>query len=205
MSAPRWKLATIVLLTLSLVAALAACAEKQQPIIVPLPSSTPDPSPGPAGSRGADGLLPPACATMASAEEVSATVGRTFPGAPKEVPGNADQGIGRTGRIDCYYGLAGGQPAAQAPVTIGLATYVDDKAAEARVTTTVNQEIATGAPATKVAVGREQATLLTGARPMLVGRYGSTTVVVSVARELADAERATAVLSRLADLALGPR
>jgi hypothetical protein len=204
-SVPRRKLATTLLLTLSLVVALAACGEKPQPIIVPLPSTTADPSPGPAGSPGADGLLPPACAAMASAEEVATTVGRTFPGAPREVPGNADQGIGRTGRIDCYYGVAAGRPNAEAPVTIGLATYVDDKAAEARVTSTINGEIGTGAQATKVTIGREQATLLTGTRPMLVGRYGSTTVVVSMARDVVDAGRIGEVLSRLADLALGPR
>lgn len=205
MNVPRRKLATTLLLTLSLVAALVACAEKQQPIIVPLPSATGDPSPGPAGSPGADGLFPPACATLASAEDVANAVGRTFPGAPKEVAGNADQGIGRIGRIDCYYGLAAGRPTTEAPITIGLATYVDDKAAEARVTSTVNAEIGTGAPATKVNVGREQATLLTGTRPTLVGRYGSTTVVVSVARDVMDAGRVGKVLSRLADLALGPR
>jgi len=139
---------------------------------------------------------------VSTTSEVADAIGRTITGQPRTVPGTPEQTIGRTGRIDCYYGLADGQPVGQATVAIGVATYTDGQAAARRVVRTVDDERAAGANVSSVAVGQEQGTLLVGETITLVVARQSTTVVVTLAKDLLSRERASEALARLANRAL---
>ncbi|MBP2324506.1 hypothetical protein JOF56_004891 [Kibdelosporangium banguiense] len=176
-------------------------------MVVPVPEFTPFSSTG-ASSAPARivGALPTGCGAIATAEEVSDAVGQAMAGTARPVAGTADQSIGRTARIDCYYGLTDGQELQDAPIRVGLASYADAKAATTRVEKTVDEERGAGAKASQVQVGPDKGTLLVGKKTVtLVATYQATTVVVIAQLSLVPANQAPSMLGKIANRALSPR
>jgi hypothetical protein len=188
----------------AVVATLTACSRPDQsPIVVPVPSFTPTTT---SAAARIVGTLPAGCGAVAAAEEVSDAIARSLPGQPRLVTGAPDPKIGRTARLDCYYGLGDGQPITEAPVAVGLASYADMQAANRRVTATVDSERAAGAKVSDVPVGPDTGILMVGKKIVtLVATHQSTTVVVTVPLEVVPAERAAVSLAKIADRALSPR
>lgn len=149
--------------------------------------------------------LPKTCAGVASLGEVTdilqvAVTGQTLP-----VVGVPEPKIGRTARLDCYYGVPAGQPIAAAVVSIGVASYTDSGSARKRMDGTISDEREAGAQAADVPVGADHGVLLTGTRRTLVAMRGNNTVVVSVALDLVPENQAGSLIGKLADRALTPR
>jgi hypothetical protein len=130
----------------------------------------------------------------------AAVTGQTLP-----VVGVPEPKIGRTARLDCYYGVPDGQGVAAATVSIGLAGYADAGAARRRMTSTVESERDSGAKASEVQVGSDKGILLNGTKRTLVATRGKNTVVVSVVKDLVPDEQAGTLLATLADRALSGR
>ncbi|MFC5099868.1 hypothetical protein [Kibdelosporangium philippinense] len=146
------------------------------------------------------------CGAIGSAEEISEAVGKSLPGQAKPVDGAADTTIGRTDRIDCYYGLGDSEQVANAPVRVGLASYTDARTATERVGKTIADEKAAGAKSSDVTVGVDKGTLLVGKNSStLVATHQATTVVVIAAIDTVPAAQAPTVLAKIADRALSPR
>jgi hypothetical protein len=152
------------------------------------------------------GALPTGCDAIATAEEIADAIAHALPGNPRLVTGAADQSIGRTARIDCYYGVADGQELPNAPVRVGLASYADAKSATTRVQKTVDEERTAGSKVSEVAVGSDKGTLMVGKNTAtLVATYQATTVVVIAQLTLVPANQAPSMLGKIADRALSPR
>ncbi|CAM3389147.1 hypothetical protein KIPE111705_05995 [Kibdelosporangium persicum] len=192
---------------MALIAALAGCAtEKRTPLVVPIPTFTPSSSPVTSAPARIVGVLPTGCDAIASVDEISDMVGKPMPGQAKLVNGSADASIGRTARMDCYYGLGTSEQVDDAPVHVGLASYGDAKAASTRVEKTVADEKGAGAKASDVTVGADKGTLLVGRKlATLVATYQATTVVVIASLDVVPASQAPTVLAKIADRALSPR
>lgn len=190
-----------------LIAGLAGCAsEKRTPLVVPIPTFTPSASAGTSAPARIVGALPTGCGAIGSAEEISEAVGKSLPGQAKPVDGAADTTIGRTDRIDCYYGLGDSEQVANAPVRVGLASYTDARTATERVGKTIADEKAAGAKSSDVTVGVDKGTLLVGKNSStLVATHQATTVVVIAAIDTVPAAQAPTVLAKIADRALSPR
>jgi hypothetical protein len=188
------------------IAGLAGCASKEpSPIVVPVPSFRGSPSNSAAPARIV-GSLPTGCGAIATNKEIADAIGRAVGESAKLVTGAADPGIGRTARIDCYYGIVDNQAVTEAPVAVGLASYSDAQAAGRRVSTTVDQEKASGSKASDVQVGPDKGTLLVGKKIVtLVAAYQATTVVVTAQLEVVPAAQAPSMLTKIADRALSPR
>src|SRR5262249_7257142 len=137
---------------------------------------------------------------------VSTAVGKPVQGA-KLVTGSPDTKIGRTARVDCFYGLSpDSQNNTDAPVTVGLASYVDTQSAARRVSSTVDGERQAGAKVNDLQVGTDKGTLLVGKKVVtLVATHQATTVVVVAQLDLVPATLAQPVLTKIADRALSPR
>lgn len=187
-------------------AVLVGCAAKpSSPIVVPLPSFTPS-SKSTSPPARIVGALPTGCGAIGAAEEISDAIGRTLSGTPRLVTGAADQKIGRTARIDCYYGLDTNQEVKDAPIAVGLASYTDASAASRRVQTTVEDERKAGATVKEVTVGADKGTLLVGKKIItLVATHQATTVVVIAQVDVVPANQAPSALGKIADRALSPR
>jgi hypothetical protein len=188
------------------IAALSGCAVTSDPppLVVPVPSFTS--AKVTQSAARIVGALPTGCGAIATPEEVADAVGSAMSGTSKLVTGAPDTKIGRTARIDCYYGLADGQALPDAPVAVGLASYSDAQAAGRRVSSTVDAEKAAGAKVSEVPVGSEKGTLLVGKKiATLVATYQATTVVVIAQLGLVPAAQAPSILGKIADRALSPR
>ncbi|ONI70960.1 hypothetical protein ALI144C_51290 [Actinosynnema sp. ALI-1.44] len=191
-----------------LIAGLAACGtEKRTPLVVPAPSYSPSStSPLKSASSRIVGALPTGCGAIGTPEEISDAVGKQLPGATKFVNGNADASIGRTDRIDCFYGVGNSEQVNDAPVRVGLASYNDANSAATRVQKTIDDEKGAGAKASEVPVGSDKGTLLTARKTVtLVATHQGTTVVVIATTDAVPAAQAATVLSKIADRALSPR
>lgn len=191
----------VVVAALAAVASMAGCSSDAPAA----PPKVPNFSTSTAVSVSRDRPVPKSCGGVATVTEVTdilqvAVTGQTLP-----VVGVPEPKIGRTARIDCYYGVPAGQPLAAAPVSIGLASYSDDAAARKRMTSTVADEKEAGAKANDVPVGPDRGVLLNGTKRTLVAARGNTTVVVSVTLDLIHEDQAGSLIGRLADRALSPR
>ncbi|TCO53046.1 hypothetical protein [Actinocrispum wychmicini] len=203
MSAKQWSSA---LAALVVVAALAGCGTKNEPppLVVPVPSFKPPQASSSPAARIV-GALPTGCGAIATPEEVASAVGRAMNGTTKLVNGTPDTKIGRTARIDCYYGLTEGQQLPDAPVAVGLASYTDADAANKRVSSTVDGEKQAGAKVSDVQVGADKGKLMVGKKiATLVATYKATTVVVIAQLDLVPEAQAPSVLGKIADRALSP-
>jgi hypothetical protein len=178
---------------------VAGCARTATPPVSPdVPAfSTPQ--------KATERPIPGTCAEVATVEEISRILSNLVTGETLPVVGVPQQNIGRTARLDCYYGVPQGKPVTAASIWIGLAGYVDEQSARKRLANTVADERAAGATASDVPVGAGRGVLLRTTKWMLVTTRGRTTAVVTVIPALVRADHAGALLGQLADLALSPR
>jgi len=193
----------LLVLLVVLLAGSAGCAAATKPIEdpeVPL-FSTPAP-PGAAEGRP----VPPGCDEVATLEEIGRILNILVTGQVLPIVGVAQDNIGRTARLDCYFGVPAGQPVVAASVWIGLASYTDAQWAQRRVSNTVAEERRAGTRVSDVPVGDHRGVLLRGAATwMLVTARGRTTAVVTVRPGLIREDHVGALLGQLADRALTPR
>lgn len=162
--------------------------------------STPPP-PGAAEGRE----VPKTCAEVATPEEISRILNILVTGQPHPIVGVPQDNIGRTARLDCYYGVPKGKPLTTAPVWIALATYTDPRWANRRLSNTAAEEREAGARVSDVPVGPHRGILLRSPTTWtLAAARGRTTAVVTVNPALVSETHAGAQLGQLADKALTP-
>jgi len=149
--------------------------------------------------------VPTTCGAVATLEDISRIFATFVDGQTLPIVGVPQDNIGRTARLDCYYGVPQGQGVAAAKVWIGLAGYVNEESARKRTTNTVADEREAGATVSEVPVGSDRGVLLKNDRWMLVANRGSTTVVVQVVAGLVRDDHAGALIGQLANFALTSR
>ncbi|NUT52939.1 MAG: hypothetical protein HOV94_37475 [Saccharothrix sp.] len=125
-----------------------------------------------------DRPLPDDCELVVPVEVLHQRLGRELPGELKTIIGIPEPSLGRTGKIDCYYGVPERQPLTAAPVVIGLATYTDEPTASGRVAESLAAERQDGASVREVDVGKRKGSLVTTKdERLLMGWLGKTTFV----------------------------
>jgi hypothetical protein len=192
----------IILVLIGVILAVSACAREKQPVVAPEVPQFSTAAP-PSGNAAAGRPVPKTCGDLVSSEDIGTVLG-TLIGDGRPVVALPQPSIGRTARLDCYYGLSGNRPVSTATVWIGLATYTDRQHAQGRLTDTVSTERDAGSQINEVPVGAGEGVLMRGKTWMLVATRGKTTVVVGVQRDLVREDRAGAILGQLADKALTP-
>jgi hypothetical protein len=127
-----------------------------------------------APATGTERTVPDDCAEVATLDDLSRILDTFVSGPVQRIVGVPQDDIGRTGRLDCYYGVPDGQPVAGARVWIALTGYVNEESARKRMTATVADERSAGATAgvSEVAVGQERGVLIRNANWMLVAGRG---------------------------------
>lgn len=149
------------------------------------------------------GNLPASCTPVGTEDEVGKIIGHPLTGTFNLIKGIAEPSIGRTGRLDCYYGIPPNQPAPTGVVSIGIADY--DNAADAahRVLETVNEDRDTGYVSSNVQVNGQNAVLLAGSKDQeVVLSAGTITVLVTAANSVVQPGKAGPQLIQLAGRAL---
>lgn len=187
-----------------LVAALmvGGCTQSSPPAnapAVPVFSSAP--------ANTAERTVPDSCDAVASLDDLTRILATFVPGPVQRIVGVPQDNIGRTARLDCYYGLPVGQPATAAHVWVGLTSYVNEESARKRLTATVADERAAAGTVnvSDVKVGEGRGVLIRNANWMLVANRGRVTVVVQVIPTLVREDHAGALLGQVADFALSSR
>lgn len=149
------------------------------------------------------GKLPASCTPVAAAGDVDKIIGHPLTGTSNLIKGIAEASIGRTGRLDCYYGIPPNQPVTAAVVSIGIAAYDSNADAAHRVLETVNQARDTGYTSSAVQVSGQNAVLLAGTRNQeVVLSAGMLTVLVAADNSVVPAGKAGPPLIQLAARAL---
>jgi len=191
---------TGIVVIIAAVAAVSACA-KDSPASPKVPSFNTSSAPSVARERP----VPKSCGAVVTQDEVSEILQVAVTGQVLPIIGVPEPKIGRTARIDCYYGVPTGQDRTVAPVTVGLANYTDETAARKRMDNTVTDDKNAGGKAGEVPVGQDRGVLLKGKQWTLVAVRGNTTVVLTVKLDLVPEEQASSLIGKLADRALSPR
>ena len=189
------------LVVVGAVLALGGCAHGAPPSTAP---AVPVFSTAPANA-GVERTVPDDCAAVATLDDLTRDLDNLVTGTVHPVVGVPQTNIGRTARIDCYYGVPARQPLAKAKVWVGLASYVNEESARKRVNATVADERNAGATVSDVKVGAERGVLIRNANWMLVAGRGRVTVIVQVIPVLVSDDHAGSLLGRLADHALTAR
>ncbi|WP_253778110.1 hypothetical protein [Goodfellowiella coeruleoviolacea] len=146
------------------------------------------------------------CADVADPEAVDEAVGQQLPGSATHIIGIPEPKIGRTAKLDCYFGIPDGQGLTEAAVLIGLATYADAATAQERYQISLDAERADGAAVTETKVGNQTGMLLSASGTQtLIGTLGKTSYLVTVKKGLVPDDRMTGVLVKLAQHALTPK
>jgi hypothetical protein len=155
-------------------------------------------------AAGKERTVPDNCDAIASLDDLSRILDNYVAGPVQPIVGVAQDNIGRTARIDCYYSVPAGQPATAAYIWIGLASYVNAESARKRLTATVatEREQGTTVSVNDVKVGQDRGVLIRNANWMLVAARGPITVVVQVIPALVREDHAGALLGQVADFAL---
>lgn len=152
-----------------------------------------------------DRALPDDCELVVTAEVMNQQLGQELPGEPKLIIGIPEPGIGRTGKIDCYYGIPPGKALQAAAVVVGLSSYVDELTARTRVTESLEAERQDGATIKEVDVGKQKASLVSGKDlRLLVGSLGKTTFVVRARPGVVADDKLPAVLATIAQQSMTP-
>lgn len=152
-----------------------------------------------------DRALPDDCELVVPVEVMNATLGQELPGEPRIIIGIKEPGIGRTGKIDCYYGIPPKQDLGAAKIVIGLSTYTDELTARTRVGESVEAERGDGAKITEVDVGKQKGTLVEGKdEQLLIGSLGKSTFVVRNRNGFIPQAKLVAILPVLAQQAMTP-
>jgi hypothetical protein len=185
---------------------VAACSFASPPLDTPaIPTFTTSTTPPPV-TRGKR-PVPKACASVVSRQEVEIAVGKQLNGESQEIVGVPQPSIGRTARLDCYYGIPGGKSRDSASVMIGIATYKDDQSAQERLSSSVQAEQNDGAKAMDVKIGPDNGVILSGGNGdqfTLVVAHGPTSVVINAAHNLVASSKMQQALIKIADRALAP-
>ncbi|WP_026422250.1 hypothetical protein [Actinokineospora inagensis] len=186
------------ILLLPLVLLLAACTSappttsaRQAPSVPQFSTSAPKPVP-------ARGSVPTACGKVLTRQDLDGVVTTVITGRTDVVVGVALPKIGRTGRVDCYYGIPAGQPQSAAVLTVGLAGYTDETSARTRIQETVDAERDKGTAPQEIQVGADKGFLLEGPTRTVLAARGKFTVAITAQPAVVNAEQA----AKLADLAL---
>ncbi|RDI27633.1 hypothetical protein [Lentzea flaviverrucosa] len=152
-----------------------------------------------------DRALPDDCELVVPVEVMNTTLGQELPGEPRIIVGIKEPGIGRTGKIDCYYGIPDKKGLTDAKIVIGLSSYTDDLTARTRVSESVEAERADGAKITEVDVGKQKGTLVEGKdEQLLIGSLGKSTFVVRNRNNFIPKEKLIAILPVLAAQSMTP-
>ncbi|HEX7306574.1 hypothetical protein [Lentzea sp.] len=152
-----------------------------------------------------DRPLPDDCELVVPAEVMNATTGQEMPGEPRIIIGVKEPGIGKTGKVDCYYGIPEKKGLTEAKIVIGLSTYTDEATARTRVAESVEAERGEGAKITEVDVGKQKGTLVEGKdEQLLIGSLGKSTFVVRNRNNFIPADKLVAILPVLAQQSMTP-
>ncbi|MDX3655784.1 hypothetical protein PV646_00575 [Streptomyces sp. ID05-26A] len=152
-----------------------------------------------------DRALPDDCELVVPVDVMNAALGQELPGEPRIIVGIKEPGIGRTGKIDCYYGIPEKKGLLDAKIVIGLSTYTDDLTARTRVTESVEAERGEGAKVSEVDVGKQKGTLVEGKdEQLLIGSLGKSTFVVRNRNNFIPKEKLVAILPVLAAQSMTP-
>ncbi|MFJ6676311.1 hypothetical protein ACIQMJ_34865 [Actinosynnema sp. NPDC091369] len=184
----------------------AGCAAvQQQPVVQPqiptiLPPTTITRIP-----QMVDRPIPDDCELVVPVELFHQKLGRELPGELKTIIGIPEPSLGRTGKIDCYYGVPERQPIAAAPVIIGLATYNDEPTATSRVAESVDAERQEGATVREVDVGKKKGQFVsTKDERLVMGSLGKTTYVARAKAGVLPDDAVAGALAALAQQAMTP-
>lgn len=152
-----------------------------------------------------DRALPDDCELVVTVEAMNAALGQELPGEPRLIIGIPEPGIGRTGKIDCYYGIPPGKALQAAAVVVGLSSYVDELTARTRVSESIEAERQDGASVKEVDVGKQKGSLVSGKdQRLLIGSLGKTTFVVRARAGLVADDKLPGVLATLAQTSMTP-
>jgi hypothetical protein len=148
--------------------------------------------------------VPTSCDGVAAAAAVDKIVGHPLGGTANQVVGVPVSSIGRTARLDCYYGIpAANQTVTAAVLTIGVSTYTDAQSAQARVTSTINDARTSGSTITTIKVNGAPATLMVSTQNQALAlSAGTRTVLVTAATGVLPKGDDTTQLAALAQLGL---
>lgn len=177
---------------------LGGCADQDPPAAspaVPLFSTAP--------ANTAERQVPESCDDVATLDDLTRILATLVTGDVRRVAGVPQDNIGRTARLDCYYGEQPGQSVPK--VWIGLAHYVNEESARKRLNATVADERKAGGSTSEVPVGPGRGVLVKHTNWLLVANRGGTTVVVQVRAGIVRDDHAGALLGQLADFALTER
>jgi hypothetical protein len=195
-------------LALGAVALTAACSTAPPQTQAPppqIPKITPPASASKAPLMVDRPTLPDDCDLVVDAETMNRILGQELPGEPQIIIGIKEPGIGRTGKIDCYYGIPPKQGLTAAKIIIGLSTYTDEPTARTRVSESVEAERQDGAKITEVDVGKQKGTLIEGKdEQLLIGSLGKSTFVVRSRNNFVPQQNLTKILPPLAQQSMTP-
>jgi hypothetical protein len=193
----------VVVLVVAVVLGVAACSSSPPPATRP---SVPGFAAATASAVPEISAAPKDCGTVAEAADVDHVTGHQLNGAMVPVVGVPLPSIKRTARLDCYYGVPGGQPLTAAAVSIGIAGYADAATAARRVEETVTSARDSGSSTSATKVGADPATLLSDAKAReLVFSHGVLTVLVTARNGVLPADKIGPSLVALAQRALTAR
>ena len=167
------------------------------------PSGTASGSGVPSGSATPSGSaappnLPETCGDVLSLDELDTAVGRPLPGQTIYIKGQAEPKINRTGRVTCRYGVRKVANKTVLPLEVGISSYADADSAQSRIEFTVNDQRGRGATPKDVTLGGATGTaLLSPASALLIFAKGTTTVAISITKDVASGDKAADVLTKL--------
>lgn len=196
---------TTVLAAVAVLACAACSAVKPPPAAPPqIPTIVP-PTSFSRVPQMTDRPLPDDCELIVPIEFLNRALGGELPGELRTIIGIPEPSLGRTGKIDCYYGLAERQPLTAARVVVGLATYADEPTAAGRVADSVTAERGEGASVTQLDVGKQKASLVsTKDERLLMGSLGKTTFVSRAKVGVVPDDKVGAFLAALAQQSMTP-
>ncbi|MGW5051854.1 hypothetical protein [Actinokineospora sp. NPDC004072] len=184
-----------------LVLVVAGCASGQEPVAPrypPIPVFTAEvTTPPPRTER----KVPRDCGLVMTREDLADLLKVKLSGGTADIAGVPVPDIGRTARVDCYFGIPRGERS-KAAVIVSLAAYTTPEAAQERIDSTVADQRNRGAAVTEVPVGAGTGHYVQGASRMVIARYGRVTVVVDAVAGLVADDQARRVLPQVADRAL---
>jgi hypothetical protein len=199
----RWWSAGLSAVAVGLVGVLAACGSTAAPSNPAHSSSSKPTTTTSAPPPPFAGNVPPSCDPVAAEGDVNTILGHPLSGTSNGIKGIPEAAIGRTARLDCYYGIPPNQPAPTALVSIGIAGYDNATDAAHRVVETVNEARDTGYTSSNVQVNGQNAVLLAGQQNQeVVLSAGTITVLVTAANSVVQAGKAGPPLIKLAGKAL---
>jgi hypothetical protein len=167
------------------------------------PSGTASGSAGPSGSSTPSGSaapsnLPQTCGDVLSLDELDTAVGRPLPGQTTFIKGQAEPKINRTGRVTCRYGVHKVANKTVVPLEVGISSYADAGSAQSRIEFTVSDQRGRGATPTDVTLGGTAGTaLVSPGSALLIFGKGTTTVAISITKDVASGDKAVDVLTKL--------